>query len=497
MNLIVPILRHAAQHPNRIALTQGEQSLTFSTLVERMKKVAKGLRQHGLEHDKIAILSTNRIEFVEVFLGAIYAGCVPIPIDPKWSTNELMAIIEQCQPKMIFAEAKLAEKAVNAASTDREIQTLTFSSEQQRGSYTHWLDTLKPEAEMNDTNELLFIGFTSGTTGLPKGYMRTHLSWIKSFEASNDAFQLDNMEHVLAPGPFVHSLSLFALMQSLYSGATFHITQKFSAMEVLQLCEQSPNAVLFVVPTMIESLMQLAIPGKAKLQALISSGAKWSELSKKRVKEVFGEARLYESYGSSEASYISYSNVLAENKPNSVGKPFRGVQISIRDEHFREVPTGVIGQLYIRSDMMFLGYHQLPEETSAAFRDGWLILEDYVYQDEAGYLYMAGRLKNRIVSGGLNIYPEEIETVLEQLPEIQEVMVLGVSDDYWGERLTALVKWNGEQRVSIEEIKDYCRQHLASYKAPKQLLTVEQFIYTSSGKIARQAMKDYVKRAIV
>ncbi len=110
---------------------------------------------------------------------------------------------------------------------------------------------------------------------------------------------------------------------------------------------------------------------------------------------------------------------------------------------------------------------------------------------------MAGRLKNRIVSGGLNIYPEEIETVLEQLPEIQEVMVLGVSDDYWGERLTALVKWNGEQRVSIEEIKDYCRQHLASYKAPKQLLTVEQFIYTSSGKIARQAMKDYVKRAIV
>lgn len=493
MNLIVPILRHAAEQPDSIALSFGQESHTYMTLIQTMKRVASGIQQKGLKHDKIAILSTNRIEFVEVFLGAIYAGCVPIPLDPKWSANELQVIIEQCQPKMIFAEPEFAN---NFVFKNLKIQTLTFSNEQ-KGSYNHWLDTLDPEAEMDDTNELLFIGFTSGTTGMPKGYMRTHLSWIKSFEASNDAFQLDNMEHILAPGPFVHSLSLFALMQSLYSGATFHITQKFSATQVLRLCEQIPNVVMFVVPTMIESLMLEAIPGRTHIQALISSGAKWSDLSKKRGKEVFSGARLYESYGSSEASYISYLNVLAENQPNSVGKPFAGVQISIRDEQFREVPTGVIGQLYIRSDMMFLGYHQLPEETSAAFREGWLILEDYVYQDEAGYLFMAGRLKNRIISGGLNVYPEEVEMVLEQLPAIQEVMVLGVPDVYWGERLIALVKWNGEQRLSIEEIKNYSRQYLASYKAPKQLLAVDEFIYTSSGKIARHAMKDYVKRAMV
>ena len=147
--------------------------------------------------------------------------------------------------------------------------------------------------------------------------------------------------------------------------------------------------------------------------------------------------------------------------------------------------------------MMFLGYHHLPEETAAVFKDGWLILGDYMCMDEDGYLYLAGREKNMIVSGGLNIFPEEVETVLLQLTAIQEVMVLGVPDAYWGEQVTALVKWNGQQRLSIEEIKNYCRQHLASYKAPKKLITVDHFIYTSNGKLARQAMKDYIKRVKV
>ncbi|CAH1054720.1 AMP-binding protein [Paenibacillus pseudetheri] len=493
MNLVVPILRHAAQQPDSIALTHDHVSYTYATLVQAMRRIANGLQQKGLRHDKIAILSRNRIEFVEVFLGAIYAGCVPIPLDPKWSANELQVIIEQCQPAMIFAEP---EAAKNVVFKDQAIPTLTFSKDR-TGSYDQWLDALNPEAELDETNELLFIGFTSGTTGLPKGYMRTHLSWLKSFEVSNAAFELDHMKDVLAPGPFVHSLSLFAVMQSLYGGANFHITQKFSATQVLELCKQIPGVVLFVVPTMLESMMQQAVPGQTQIDAIISSGAKWSWLSKKRGIEVFAGARLYESYGSSEASYISYLDVLREHNPNSVGKPYPGVQISIRDEQFREVPTGEIGQLYVRSDMIFLGYHQLPNETAAAFRDGWILLEDYVYQDETGYLYLAGRLKNRIITGGLNVYPEEIERVLEHLPEIQEVMVLGVPDDYWGEQLAVLVKWNDDKHLSIDEIKNYCRQYLASYKAPKQLLTVDEFIYTSSGKIARQAMKDYVKRAMV
>lgn len=493
MNLVGPLLHNATQHPNKIALTDGQESRTYAELVQSMKKVANGLYQNGFKYENIAILSGNRIEFVEVFLGAIYAGCVPIPLDPKWSANELTTILQQCKPKMIFIEDALV---ANPNFQDKEMQMLTFSTGE-TGSYDSWLVSLKPEAKIDDTNELLFIGFTSGTTGIPKGYMRTHLSWIKSFSATNEAFRFDEMEHILAPGPFVQSLSLFAVMQSLYSGATFHIIRKFSAKEVLRLCNEHPNAILFVVPTMIEPILEQVTPGQAHIQALISSGAKWSEASIKRAKEMFGEAKLYEFYGSSEASYISYLDVNAKEKSNSLGKPFPGVQVSVRDERFQEVPSGTIGQLCIRSNMMFLGYHHLPEETKAVFRDGWLLLGDYMSMDEDGYLYLAGRVKNMLVSGGLNVYPEEVEFVLRRHPAIGEVMVLGLPDAYWGERVTALIKWEGQQHLSIEEVKEYCRDYLASYKVPKQLIAVDNFIYTSSGKLARQAMKDYIEKVMV
>ncbi|GGH21072.1 AMP-binding protein [Paenibacillus segetis] len=493
MNLVEPLLHYAMQQPDKVALSEGTNRITYSALVQKMKQIAQGLNHNGLIHDKVIILSTNRIEFVEVFLGVIYAGCIPVPLDPKWSSKEMNDIIQHCQPKMIFAETALVKKL---SIQDKQVQLLTLANDG-IGTYDQWLTTLKPEAELNHTNELLFIGFTSGTTGVPKGYMRTHVSWMKSFEATSEAFQLNSMEHIVAPGPFVHSLSLFAIMQSLNRGATFHILKDFNAGKLLQLCDQIPDMILFVVPTMIEALLHHAIPGQSQIQALISSGGKWSEISKSRCKDVFVGAKLYEYYGSSEASYISYFDIQSEIKPNSVGKPFSGVQISIRNEFGQEVPLGGIGQLYIRSDMMFKGYYQLPEETEAVFRDGWLITGDIMYMDHEGYLYLTGRSKNRMVSGGLNIFPEEVESVLQQIPEISEVMVLGVPDDYWGEQVIALVKWSGQLRLTTEDIKNYCRQYLAMYKAPKQIITVDEFIYTSSGKIARQAMKDYTKRVMI
>ncbi|WP_245338943.1 AMP-binding protein [Paenibacillus shirakamiensis] len=487
---MMSLLRHAEQTPDAIALSTEHKDLTYSALIHRMKTIAEGLKPYIHTRDKIAILSSNRIEFIEVFLGAVFAGAIPVPLDPKWSPTELDMVLKQCQPAVIFAED---EHASDITKLDLDIQLFTFNDASTH-AYEKWLSTLTPAMDTDRLNDLLFIGFTSGTTGIPKGFMRSHTSWIHSFEATIEAFQLHSMEHFIAPGPLVHSLSLFALMQSLYLGATFHLMQHFDASIVVEKCTTFPEMIMYVVPTMIESILQQPIPEQMRIQALISSGGTWSEASKKRCKEVFANTKLYEYYGSSEASYISFMDVYTENKQGSVGIPFQGVEVSIRDDDFKEVPTGTIGQLYIRSHMVFSGYYPDSVETASVFREGYLTLGDYVSVDHDGYLYIAGRVKNRMISGGLNIFPEEIETVLLKRPEIQEVMVLGVPDPYWGEQVTVLVKWKGQDRLSLEDIKLYCRQYLASYKAPKQLFTIEQFIYTSSGKLARQMMKDMVQR---
>lgn len=488
MNLTKSIIRHALRQPDKVAISSGGDERTYFDLSQSMKKVAHGLRKHGLSQDLIGILCSNRTEFADVFLGAAYAGCVPVPLDPKWSTEEINAVLHRCRPKMLFAETRfLSELRIQ----DMTMDVITFG-EAESGSFHGWMKALIPEAEIDDTQELLFIGFTSGTTGLPKGYMRTHRSWINSFMASDTDLKLEPFEHVMAPGPLVHSLSLFALIQSLYYGATFHLVERFRAEDIARLCERIPGMNLFAVPTMIDALLMEADPGRIQLSALISSGGTWTESSKNKAVETFDGAQLYETYGSSEASYISYLNVRENRKADSVGKPFSGVRISIRDEQFREVPAGTVGQLWIRSDMLFAGYYQMPELTASVLRDGWLLLGDCMYADAEGYLYMAGRAKNMIVSGGLNIFPEEVESVLRRHPAIEEVMVLGLPDPYWEEQVTALVKWKEQETVSLEEIKRYCRKHLASYKAPRRLIAVDRFIYTGSGKIARKAMKESI-----
>lgn len=488
MNLVQHILERAQIAPHLIAITDGWEERSYAQLMRRVQQVSNGLRHGGHTKRNIAILSGNRMEFVELVLGAIYAGCVPILLDPKWPPGEIDKVIRQCEPGLIACEGRFAS---DFAERYNEIPQLTFDEYQQPGSYSAWLAGFVPDAMAEENPELLFIGYTSGTTGRPKGYMRTHLSWLRSFEATEKAFKLNRIKHVLAPGPFVHSLSLFAMMQSLYSLATFHLLPEFDAESVLNLCSREPDMILFVVPTMIDALLRQVASSTAQIsmQTLISSGGKWPESSKQRCREMFKETKLYEYYGSSEASYISYLEITGEEQPDSLGKPFDGVHISIRDEQFREVPPGTIGELYIRSEMMFAGYYQLPEETASVFRDGWLRTGDYILLDQDMHLHLAGRASNMIKSGGLKVFPEEVEAVLLRIPAIREVMIFGKPDDRWGEQVTALIGWHGEQRLSLDEIRNYCRPYLASYKIPKQLVTVERFMYTSSGKIARQGMK--------
>src|SRR5699024_54756 len=279
-SIINSITQHAELVPNKIAIQEKNQTRTYAQLMDNAQRVATGLKNTELPNKRVAILSKNCIEFIEVFLGAIFSGYVPLLLDTKWSEKEVKSVLRLHKTGIIFGDSTI----LDTLSTTLVPEKISFQSHSGSMWYEDWLLQRKKTMEQT-SHELLFIGFTSGTTGIPKGYNRTHDSWIHSFEASTEIFGINQGDHFIAPGGFTHSLSLFVLIQSLYLGATFHIVPKFQPKHIQALCNKLPNVVLFVVPTMIQSLLtELTYP--LHLKALISSGSQWTtEMKAKAAKQ--------------------------------------------------------------------------------------------------------------------------------------------------------------------------------------------------------------------
>ncbi|MDQ0339331.1 acyl-CoA synthetase (AMP-forming)/AMP-acid ligase II [Caldalkalibacillus uzonensis] len=266
----------------------------------------------------------------------------------------------------------------------------------------------------------------------------------------------------------------------------------------LQTKADWPVSVLFIVPTMAAAIMQELehreeVPTAHHLQKIISSGAKWQAVDKRKLGTFFPHTGLYEFYGASELSFVSVLSPQDQlSRGASVGRPFYGVEISIRNQDGQEVAPGEVGQVYVKSDMFFSGYVHDQQATQEVLQGEWATVGDVGTVDEDGYLYLVGRAKNMIISGGLNVYPEEVERVLKQLPCIEEAAVIGVPDDYWGEKVAAVVKFRTGERLEQEEIRQYVRQYLARYKCPREIIEVSTFPYTSSGKIARRKLQEMI-----
>ncbi|MGE7918370.1 AMP-binding protein [Viridibacillus sp. NPDC093762] len=491
MNIVDQIRDYAQTTPDKIAIQYNEIAITYKDFINCIHQVGNGLLSKSTEkNNKVAIFMHNKVEFLEVFLGAISAGYIPIPMDPKWSGKEICYVLSICEPTVLFIDEEFKGKVLNV-----HYPVIVVG-----GNYTEWrqqFSTRIPTILHQPTT--LFIGFTSGTTGDPKGFVRSHHSWIESCYATKEAFLMKQQDHVIAPGPLVHSMSLFAAFNTLFIGATFHLIDKFSPVKVVQVMQKVENTVLYLVPTMIEGILSYLREHTVNLlepKSIISSGAKWTEESKLETRELFRNSHVFEFYGSSEASYIAYLPATEQIiKPKSVGKPFPKVKISIRHDDGTEVEPGEIGQLFVSSDMVFDCYFKNEIETDKVLQGSWLALGDYALKDKEGYLYIVGRVKNMMITGGLNVFPEEIEDVLRSLDEVSEVLVFGQPDTYWGEKIVAIIQWKSNKELSNPQIKEYCRKHLATYKIPRIIKSVNDFQYTGSGKIARDKMQKQIVEA--
>ncbi|MDT3495078.1 acyl-CoA synthetase [Bacillus toyonensis] len=479
MGIIKEYKKHASLQPNKIAIKENDRALTYKEWFESVCKVANWLRVTESKNKTIAIVLENRMEFLQLFAGAAMAGWICVPLDVKWKKDELKERLAISNSDMVVTE----RYKLNDIS-DEEGRVIAIDEWKQ--IIENYLPTEYPGE--NVQNAPFYMGFTSGSTGKAKAFLRAQQSWVHSFDCNVHDFHMRKEDSILIAGTLVHSLFLYGAISALYVGQTVHVMRKFIPDQVLDKLETENISVMYTVPTMLESLYKenRIIENKMKI---ISSGAKWEAEAKEKIKSIFPYAKKYEFYGASELSFVTaLVDEESGKKPNSVGKPCHNVQVRICNEAGKEVQLGEIGTVYVKSDQFFMGYILDGVLVPGLTEDGWMTVHDVGYQDEEGFIYIVGREKNMILFGGINIYPEEIESVLYTHQAVEEIVVVGVKDSYWGEKPVAIVKGSATK----QQLKSFCLQRLSSFKLPKEWHFVDEIPYTNSGKIARNAAKSMI-----
>lgn len=480
----------ATQTPEATAFTDGttSESYTFFELNRRGDALAAYLQTTvGLNcGDRIAALAENCLAWPILFVAAQKAGFILTPINYRLSPPEVSYILKDAQPKLLITADKftaLARLGMEALGLPHWDISEVYNSSTQPG---------KPKPVAIDENDPIFILYTSGTTGFPKGAIYTHrmLFWNSVNTALSLVINTESSTVNVMP-PF-HTGGWNVLTTPIFHrGGHTMLLPQFSASEVLQQLARQRATVFMAVPTMLRMLAEdpsFASADLSSLRYIIVGG----EPLPLRVIERWHERGIpiRQGFGMTEVgpNLFSLHHQDATRKIGSIGRPNFYVEPQIFNEHGQPCPAGIPGELCLRGPAVTPGYWNNADATTKAFHEGWFKTGDMVQRDDEGYYYVIGRIKEMFISGGENIYPAEIERWLEQHPTIAEVAVIGIPDDTWGEVGHAYVVPNKQGQPNLDQLSDYCRQGLARFKVPKKFTLVDALPKNATGKIDRKTL---------
>lgn len=475
MRVTSPYEKYAEKVPNQPAVITDEEVILYEQWHADVQRAAAALWIEEAVTKRVALFLPNGYLFLQLFAGACEAGWANIVGDIRWKTAEITERLQQTTPDLIIADVKM--KPIFQTYPCKVV----FSDE-----IEDWLDKGR-EWQRSEDDVPFYIGFTSGSTGKPKAFVRSQESWVESFRCNTVDIGIQPGDQALIPGSFVSSTFLFGALGTLFFGGTIYLLKKFNSTRMMAYLQTYPISTMYVVPTMLQSLIEERHTYDGKVR-IISTGAKWLPRTKEEMRKRFPNARFYEFYGSSELSYVTVlKNEEQHEYPDSVGRAFHNVELSIRNQEGQEAAIGEEGVLYVKSKMLFDGYINNKEETNKVLQGEWATVYDIAKRNEEGYVYILGRQNDMILYGGMNIYPQEIEQVLKKCEGVEEAVVVGIKDDHWGEKVAACIKGD----VSLHTLKRYCLQHLTSYKVPRLWKKTEAFPYTTGGKISRQEVRKW------
>jgi fatty-acyl-CoA synthase len=514
------VATHARLHPHKLGARDSRRALTFAQWHARARNLAAGLVDPaglGLaKGDRVALLAYNCVEWMELYAGLAHAGLVAVPINFRLTTPEIAYIAEHSEARAFIVQDDLIDRVAPLRGTLPALADggwIHFGGADASAAPAGWqsyealIDGASARAlsaldaiEVRPADPCALM-YTSGTTGRPKGAIRSHEgnTLIALATALEMGFTRDDA--ALLVMPMCHANSLYFSHTFTHLGATCVIDDRKSFDPEALLATLARERITFtsLVPT--HYIMMLALPDAVKarhdvsaVEKLMISSAPARKETKLAILEHFRNGRLYELYGSTEAGWVTLLRPDEQiERLGTVGREWAGSgAIRLLDADGREVADGEVGELYSRTPYVFDGYWKNPEKTAEAMRGTWCSVGDMARRDADGYITLVDRKSNMIISGGENVYPSEVESILGAHPAIQDVAVIGVPHDKWGEAVEAVVVLHAGQTVDEAAILDWCRSRMAGYKRPQAIRFVSgaEMPRTATGKILHRVLRD-------
>jgi acyl-CoA synthetase (AMP-forming)/AMP-acid ligase II len=509
MYLTQSLQRSARSQPKKLATICGSRRTDYATMLDRVARLGGALRSLGVgPGDRVAMLSLNSDRYLEYFYAVYWAGAVVNPANIRWSAGEIAYSLADCDTRVLVVDDQFVPMLPALRGQAPCLKTVIHCGDGKTPdgllSYGELIRTHEPAEEIvRGGEDLAGVFYTGGTTGFPKGVMLPHRAlYVNALALIADVADIDFRNMIgLHCAPMFH-LADHAFTNGLaMAGATHVMLPTFNPPQVAETIERERITGVVLVPTMLQMLADAPTTTNhdlSSLSLLLYGGSPIAEAVVDRALRVMPHASLLQGYGMTElgplATLLPHESHVGEGrasgKVRSAGRPTMIADVRIVDLDGNEMPRGEHGEVAVRGPGMMLGYWNKPEETAKAIRGGWMHTGDGGYMDDDGFVYIADRIKDMIVTGGENVYSVEVENAVSKHPAVLQCAVIGVPDDKWGELVHACVVPRPGAQVTLEELQEHCKALIANYKIPRGLELLAELPLSGAGKILKNQLRE-------
>lgn len=506
MNIVTMLQNTTGRYGDKTFVIQGERKMTYQELDTISNKIANALIEMGVKKgDRVAIILPNTLEYLAIFFGIVKSGGIAVPLDARYRAEELVSFFNNSTPRVMVSGSPYLEALDPAMSRFTSIEKVIDLSGKFPGRYLSYAEIMSrysgqcPEIAL-DSSDVTHVAYTSGTTGKPKGVMITHAGMVAEATTAAEGFcQTDKDVVMLYALPMHHAFALVVVnMVSILKGSTIVMSPGLSVTTAFELVEKEKGTIFMGVPSAYVLAVEVAEKNGrngydlSSLRLCGSAGAALPMDIVQRFKK-FYTLDIINFWGMTETTaHVTLQPIDGSGKFGAVGKVLRGWEVKIVGDQGSDLPAGETGEVAARGPIM-KGYYNNPDATRETIKDGWLYSGDLGSLDGDGYLFLKGRKKEVIVVAGQKVYPVDIEGVLYTHPKVAEAAVVGVQDGLRGEAVRAVVRLKEGMTATEREIKLFCREYMADFKLPKEVIFIDVMPKITTGKIKKTVLQGDLK----